>query len=81
MADPRQGDFITSVHQILTFSISHDFWLNSQEIFHARYSGLNLKTPQENKILKIQYFQFGPKLNLEIVQNQYFDTLEVKISP
>ena len=37
MADPRQGDFITSVHQILTFSISHDFWLNSQEIFNSSY--------------------------------------------
>ena len=30
MADPRQGDFITSVHQILTFSISLNFFILMQ---------------------------------------------------
>jgi hypothetical protein len=32
MADPRQGDFITSVHQILTFSISLNFFVPMQTV-------------------------------------------------
>ena len=50
MADPRQGDFITSVHQILTFSISHDFWLNSQEIFNSSYGKDDLPFSQMTEV-------------------------------
>ena len=50
MADPRQGDFITSVHQILTFSISLNFFVPMQTVISIC---LTMKMKMQGK-----YFQF-----------------------